>query len=737
MTNQLDLRVSYRTILSAAREKQFISYGDLARANDCKWSKVRYNIGGHLGDLIEIAASRGWPLLGSIVMNKEDVRTGKLQGSARDGFLVAARELDFRFSDPDAFVEQQQKATFDWAPGAPDDLVPDVGGSNSEQPSGPRFVRLFGAVLDVLRSLGGTAKPRHVFEALKKSPLATPEDRQAFLQDGRPRLDREIQWARFYLSKANLIESKERGIWRLTPEGRYTHLDHRSALEVYRVVQDRFKASSKTGLAPANDGTVDLFDDLNRQFWFVGAMWDGDDDQLDRFLSEGIWQNGHDGMYVEQVTRMKPNDRIAIKASYVRKYGLPFPNDDQHVSCMRIKAIGTITEATIDGRTVKVEWEPDYEPREWYFYTYRKRIIAADVSENYARRLIQFAFGDRKQDYEWWLNQPYWARQFSLDVEPPPDPEEDEEIAKTEAEEPELTPYGIQDIIGDGSFVGEEKLRRALSRLKERKNLILQGPPGTGKTWLAKRLGYALLQTRERIVTRKRMRSIQFHPSISYEDFVRGWRPGGNGQISLVNGVFLEAVEAARAKRDMPFVVIIEEINRGNPAQIFGEMLTLLEYDKRKESEAIELTYRQKGNERIYIPENLYVIGTMNIADRSLALVDLALRRRFAFISLETLLNDRWRKWCIDKAGADEALLSTIQERITELNEEIAGDRSLGTQFRVGHSYVTPAPSERIEDTRAWFVGIVETEIGPLLEEYWFENIDRAKSSKRALLEGF
>ena len=130
------------------------------------------------------------------------------------------------------------------------------------------------------------------------------------------------------------------------------------------------------------------------------------------------------------------------------------------------------------------------------------------------------------------------------------------------------------------------------------------------------------------------MRSIQFHPSLSYEDFVRGWRPDGNGQLSLINGAFLESVETARAEPDRPFVVIIEEINRGNPAQIFGEMLTLLEKDKRSEEEAVELAYRREQGERVFIPRNLFVIGTMNIADRSLALVDLALRRRFAFVTL-------------------------------------------------------------------------------------------------------
>ena len=181
--------------------------------------------------------------------------------------------------------------------------------------------------------------------------------------------------------------------------------------------------------------------------------------------------------------------------------------------------------------------------------------------------------------------------------------------------------------------------------------------------------------------------------------------------------------------------MIIEEINRGNPVQIFGEMLTLLEKDKRKEDEAIELAYSHSEAERIYIPDNLYVIGTMNIADRSLALVDFALRRRFAFVSLEPVLNERWWDWCVKQSGMDAEILSLIQERMIKLNKEISEDRTLGEQFKIGHSYVTPAPSEQVADTRTWFTEIVETEIAPLLEEYWFDNPDKAASSKNNLLQ--
>ena len=182
-------------------------------------------------------------------------------------------------------------------------------------------------------------------------------------------------------------------------------------------------------------------------------------------------------------------------------------------------------------------------------------------------------------------------------------------------------------------------------------------------------------------------------------------------------------------------VLVIEEINRGNPAQVFGEMLTLLENTKRSRSEALELSYRRMPGERIHIPDNLYVIGTMNIADRSLALVDLALRRRFAFVTLEPALNDAWSAWCANR-GIDAETVGEIRRRIEGLNVMIANDRTLGPQFRVGHSFVTPTEADDIPDARVWFRNIIATEIGPLLDEYWFDAPDRAREAKEKLLAG-
>ena len=739
--------------------------------------------------------------------------------------------------------------------------------------------------------------------------------------------------------------------------------------------------------------TTQTIDSAPHATWFVGASYGGTDDQLPRFLAEGIWENGYDDKLLDVVRSMRPGERIAIKSSYTRKHGLPFDSRGRAVSVMGIKAVGTITENLNDGKRVKVDWAKVEPVREWYFYTHRATIWRVLPGEWMNDALIAFAFDDKPQDVDRFRNEPFWrerygttspekqrfewtdfyeavaekllahaddrtpliegiheiasrvpgltylqdkfpdgtsgplrdicpfttmgtfnrsmtdanrktiagelAKLLGVTVPVPPsfegipvlnnqrswffayadkrgagdidalwkvfvaaskmvdgdqldtrdafiraydeatqvwgvawnlstglywahpwefltldsqsrhyinkrlglnvaisgqqgpcdgraylkllddlrsrfgedgypvhsfpdlslaswmykDPVDEPVPAgdigtnagaeqETEGEVREafqvaapIVPYSVEDILKDGCFLERAEIDRLLDRLRTKKNLILQGPPGTGKTWLAKRLAFALMGQKDD----SKVRAVQFHPNLSYEDFVRGWRPTGEGKLSLADGVFMEAIKAASKDPSSKFVVVIEEINRGNPAQIFGELLTLLEAGKRTPNEALELCYPDADGKRrpVHIPENLYVVGTMNIADRSLALVDLALRRRFAFVGLEPRLGQVWREWVVKECAVDPGLVADIERRIAELNDQIATDARLGKQFRIGHSYVTPAHRLEAGDTKKWFQQVVDTEIGPLLDEYWFDAPDEAQKAIARLTQGW
>ena len=283
--------------------------------------------------------------------------------------------------------------------------------------------------------------------------------------------------------------------------------------------------------------------------------------------------------------------------------------------------------------------------------------------------------------------------------------------------------YGIHKLLEE-VFMDREQVVEMLDVLKRKKNIILQGPPGTGKTFIAKRLAYASMGEKEK----GRVETVQFHQSYSYEDFIQGYRPVSGGQFDRKDGVFLRFCERARKMPEKDFFFVIDEINRGNLSKIFGELMMLIEADKRGVDHQVQLTYSSKG-EHFSIPLNVHIIGTMNTADRSLAMVDYALRRRFAFFAMPPRFGSRFRAQ-MKADGCPAPLIDQITNRLNALNVSIAGDSSLGQGFNVGHSYFIDS-----EDGQLWLNGkedevytaIIKHEIAPLLEEYWFDNAGKAQ----------
>ena len=279
-------------------------------------------------------------------------------------------------------------------------------------------------------------------------------------------------------------------------------------------------------------------------------------------------------------------------------------------------------------------------------------------------------------------------------------------------------------------FLGEKEFIYILDRLKSKKNIIIQGPPGVGKTFIAKRLAYCLMG----IKADRRVTMIQFHQSYSYENFIQGFRPNNKGTFDIKNGIFYEFCHMAQRDSENSYFFIIDEINRGNLSKIFGEILMLIEPDKRGSAFAVPLTYAQTTDDTFYIPSNLHIIGTMNTADRSLAMVDYALRRRFGFIDLEPKFGSPKFKEYLMNFHIRENLITKIVERMTQLNEKISEDtKNLGSGYRIGHSYFCPAnPENKYGDD--WYHTVIKSEIEPLLKEYWFDDPQKAQKHINYLL---
>ena len=273
----------------------------------------------------------------------------------------------------------------------------------------------------------------------------------------------------------------------------------------------------------------------------------------------------------------------------------------------------------------------------------------------------------------------------------------------------DLEPYTDVDFLKQ-VYIDAEELTTLKTLLKRKKNLILQGSPGTGKTFLSKRLAYCMMGVKDL----KRIEMVQFHQSSTYDEFVIGYRPTEDGSFRVQSGVFVQFCNKAAADPGHDYFFIIDEINRANISKVFGELLMLIEANHRGETISLAVEGRS-----FKVPENLYIIGMMNTADRGLALIDYALRRRFAFYEMKPAFENANFQ---NKLAGNERLIA-LSKAVIELNHYIAEDSTLGRGFCIGHSYFC---GKEITDADADL--ILQYELIPLLEEYWFDEPDTVKA---------
>ena len=261
-------------------------------------------------------------------------------------------------------------------------------------------------------------------------------------------------------------------------------------------------------------------------------------------------------------------------------------------------------------------------------------------------------------------------------------------------------PYSKEEFLKEVYFE-EEEYDELRDLIETRKNVILQGPPGVGKTYIAKKMAFSMLGKKDS----GKILNIQFHPNYSSDEFIEGFRPDNIGIYKYREGCFKEFCNQARNDRGNKYFLLIDEINRGDVIKIFGDSFMLLEPDKRGKENYVELA---ASKERFYIPNNLYIIGTMNISDAEHSMSDYAVRRRFSFYNVEPIFENEAFK----NTYKNNSLISKVVEKVKEINE------NLDVSKKIGHCYFCNIESDKE------FIRTIKYELIPLVEEYFKNDND-------------
>lgn len=558
------------------------------------------------------------------------------------------------------------------------------------------FLRWFAPLIQALRDLGGSGTPAEArAKIIENEQLSEDEINQTRGKNNVNKFENEVAFARNYLVNAGYIDKSVYGIWTLTEAGKSVDMTSEMASDIFKNVLSSTPSKQGKNIDALADEDVHTV-----RYWLYApgegsCMWD-------EFYTLGIMAIGWGD--IGNLSTFDSKDAMKIKMREVIDESLSYKNAAhatwQFANEMKIGDIVFVKKGMhqIIGRGVVMS---DYEYDDSRDDEY-KNIRQVDWTHNgewpHPGQAVMKTLTDITSytDYVEKLNS-----LFEDETE-----EDAEDVEKT------YPPYTKEDFLSE-VFMPEEEYDKLSGILRIKKNIILQGAPGVGKTFVAKRIAFSMMGVKDV----ERVMMVQFHQSYSYEDFIMGFRPSTDG-FELKRGAFYNFCKKAEIDGDNDYFFIIDEINRGNLSKIFGELFMLIENDKRGVS--LQLLY---SDEKFSVPKNIYIIGMMNTADRSLAMLDYALRRRFAFFEIKPgFTTDGFREY---RMSLENEKFDKLIACVESLNNVISNDESLGDGFCIGHSYFCNLLPDTINDQI--LSGIVEYELIPLLKEYWFDEPTKVK----------
>jgi len=558
------------------------------------------------------------------------------------------------------------------------------------------FLRWFAPLIQALRDLGGSGTPAEArAKIIENEQLSEDEINETRGKNNVNKFENEVAFARNYLVNAGYIDKSVYGIWTLTEAGKSVDMTSEMASDIFKNVLSSSPSKQGKNIVALADEDVHTV-----RYWLYApgegsCMWD-------EFYTSGIMAIGWGE--IGDLSTFDSKDAMKIKMREVIDESLSYKNAAhatwQFANEMKIGDIVFVKKGMhqIIGRGVVMS---DYEYDDTRDDEY-KNIRQVDWTHNgewpHPGQAVMKTLTDITSytDYVEKLNS-----LFEDETE-----EDAEDVEKT------YPSYTKEDFLSE-VFMPEEEYEKLSGILRIKKNIILQGAPGVGKTFAAKRIAFSMMGVKDV----ERVMMVQFHQSYSYEDFIMGFRPSTDG-FELKRGAFYNFCKKAEIDGDNDYFFIIDEINRGNLSKIFGELFMLIENDKRGVS--LQLLY---SDEKFSVPKNIYIIGMMNTADRSLAMLDYALRRRFAFFEIKPgFTTDGFREY---RMSLENEKFDKLIACVESLNNVISNDESLGDGFCIGHSYFCNLLPDTIDDQV--LSGIVEYELIPLLKEYWFDEPTKVK----------